>query len=104
MKGDWKAEVKDMGFERHDKLDKSGKQTFKFLDEGNIVPARTTGYREDSVVFEVEQDGTKKEVWMSKLHPLLRALADKGNLSGHTATVDFSGTGLDMRAELSAFK
>jgi hypothetical protein len=104
MKGDWKAEVKDMGFERYPQLEKSGKQQFKFLDEGNVVQARTTGYREDSVVFTIEQSGQKKELWMSKMHPILRKLAEKGNLTGHTVTMEFSGSGLDMRAEIAEYR
>lgn len=104
MKGDWKEEVKDMGFERFPAIKKEGRQEFKFLDEGNIVLARTTGYKEDSVVFVIEQNGEKHEIWMSKMHPILRKLAEKGKLAGHTCAIDFSGTGLEMRAELVKFE
>ena len=103
--GDWKQDAKDMGFERFPQLTKSGVQTFKFLDEGKTVPARTTGFKDDSVVFKIEVDGETKELWMSKMHPMLRALADKKNLTGHSCTIDFGGKkGLEMRAEVKEFK
>ena len=73
--GLWKEDVKSLSFERYPKLEKVGTISFKFTDEGNVVPARTTGYREDSVVFVVEHEGSKKELWMSKMHPILRELA-----------------------------
>jgi hypothetical protein len=104
MVGEWKSEVKDMSFERYDKMEKKGSQTFKFLDEGNVVEARVTGYKEDSVVFVIEQDGTKKELWMSKMHPVLRELSGKGNLKGHNATMSFMGKGLEMRITLEKFQ
>jgi len=103
--GDWKQDAKDMGFERHPQLQKSGTQAIKFLSEGKTVTARTTGFKDDSVVFEIEQDGEKKELWMSKMHPMLRTLADKNVLTGHTCTIDFgSKKGLEMRAEVVEFK
>ena len=103
MKGDWKQEVKDMSFERYDKLQKVGKVSLVFEDEGNIVLARTTGYKEDSVVFVVTVGGQKKELWMSKLHPVLRELAEKGKLTGHKCTLSFEGKGLDMRIKVDNF-
>lgn len=102
--GSWKEEVEGMGFERHPQMEKLGTQEFAFEDEGNVVPARTTGYKEDSVVFVVKQDGTLKEFWISKLHPLLRELISKTkSLKGHKISVEFSGKGLDMRTVVKNF-
>lgn len=41
--GIWKEEVKGLSFERFPKLEKVGNLVVRFTDEGNVVPARTTG-------------------------------------------------------------
>jgi len=65
--GSWKADVKDMQFNRYPQMEKLGTKTFKFEDEGHEVDAKTTGFKENSVVFVVNESGTQKELWMSKI-------------------------------------
>jgi hypothetical protein len=55
-------------------------------------------------VFVVEQNGQKSELWMSKMHPILRMFAEKGTLKGRIATLSFEGKGLEMRIDLKDFK
>jgi hypothetical protein len=36
MAGEWKSEVKDMSFERYDKMEKKGSQTFRFMEKWKL--------------------------------------------------------------------
>lgn len=102
--GSWKEEVASMSFERYSQMAKEGTQTFTFEDEGNVVSSKNTGFGEDSVVFVVNQNGEKLELWFSKMHPILREFAQKGTLKGHKATVEFTGKGLQSRTNVKSFQ
>lgn len=102
---DWKQTVKEADFSRYPKMSKTGTQTFKFLNEGKKVSGEDTGFKGSSVVFTVEQDSEKKELWMGSLAPVLRdILKHSETLTGHTCTLVFTGAGLGTRAEVTAFK
>ena len=102
---DWKQKAKDADFSRYPKMSKVGSQTFKFLNEGKQVSGEDTGFKGNSVVFTVESEGTTKELWMSALAPVLRDLLKHSeSLTGHTTTIKFTGSGLNTRAEVTAWK
>lgn len=102
--GTWKADVKDMQFERYPQMVKEGTQTFTFEDEGNEVDSKNTGFGENSVVFVVNQNGEKKELWFSKMHPILRELIAKGDLKGHKVSIEFTGKGLQSRTTIKSYQ
>jgi hypothetical protein len=101
---DWMDKAPDKDFERFPTVDKTGEQTVKFLDNGNLVPHELTDYENDSVVFNVEQEKTKKELWFSINHPILRLLKKAMPLEGKTAVIAFEGKGRNKLANLKSLK
>lgn len=96
---DWREAVKEYEFRKYPNVKKAGIVKVKFLEEGRIVEKEITRFSVDSVIFTVEHEGEKKELWFSVSTPILRELA-KMDLIGKELTLRFTGEGQEMRCEI----